>query len=117
MLRITRGGQTLLVPKGAFRELYSPLGWVVEGSSPTASQWPAMGVNGEGEGNNTIPNPETPSDAPSSDLESNKNLDEEGILQNMSEVELKQYASLLGIKTKNLKTREELMEAIRSHKE
>ena len=116
MLRITRGGQTLLVPKGAFRELYSPLGWVVEGSSPTAPQWPAMGVSEEGEGD-TPPYPETPSDAPSSDSESHKNLDEEGILQNMSEVELKQYASLLGIKTKNLKTREGLMEAIRSHKE
>lgn len=116
MLRITRGGQTLLVPKGAFRELYSPLGWVVEGSSPIAPQWPAMGVREEGEGD-TTPDPETPSGAPSSDPESNKNLDEEGILQNMSEVELKQYASLLGIKTKNLKTREGLMEAIRSHKE
>jgi len=114
MLRITRGGQTLLVPKGAFKELYSPLGWVVEGSSPTASQWPDMGVSGEGD---TTPDPETPPDAPSSDPESNKNLDEEGILQNMSEVELKQYASLLGIKTKNLKTREGLMEAIRSHRE
>lgn len=116
MLRITRGGQTLLVPKGAFRELYSPLGWVVEGSSPTAPQWPAMGVSEEGEGD-TTPYPETSPDAPSSDPGSNKNLDEEGILQNMSEVELKQYASLLGIKTKNLKTREGLMEAIRSHRE
>lgn len=113
MLRITRGGQTLLVPKGAFRELYSPLGWVVEGSSPTAPQWPAMGVSEEGEGGGTTPYPETPS----SDSEPNKNLDEESILQNMSEVELKQYASLLGIKTRNLKTREELMGAIRSHKE
>lgn len=116
MLRITRGGQTLLVPKGAFRELYSPLGWVVEGSSPIAPQWPTMGVSEKGEGDNT-PDPETPPDAPASDSESSKNLDEEGILQNMSEVELKQYASLLGIKTKNLKTREGLMEAIRSHKE
>lgn len=114
MLRITRGGQTLLVPKGAFKELYSPLGWVVEGSSPTASQWPAMGVSGEGD---TAPFPETPSDATTSDPGFDKNLDEEGILQNMSGVELKQYASLLGIKTKNLKTREDLMEAIRSHKE
>ena len=116
MLRITRGGQTLLVPKGAFKELYSPLGWVVEGSSPTASQWPAMGVSEEGEGG-TTPDPETSPDTSASDPEFNKNLDEEGILQNMSEVELKQYASLLGIKTKNLKTREDLMEAIRSHKE
>lgn len=116
MLRITRGGQTLLVPKGAFKELYSPLGWVVEGSSPIAPQWPAMGVNGEGEGN-TTPDPETPPDTPPSDPEPHKNLDEEDILQNMSEVELKQYASLLGIKTKDLKTRKGLMEAIKSHKE
>lgn len=116
MLRITLGGQTLLVPKGAFKELYSPLGWVVEESPSTAPWWPAMGSKGGGEGD-TTPEPETSSDAPSSDPESNKNLDEEDILQNMSEVELKQYASLLGIKTKNLKTREGLVEAIKSHKE
>lgn len=115
MLRITRGGQTLLVPKGAFKELYSPLGWVVEGSSPTASQWPAMEVSKEGEGD-TTPDPETPPDTPTSNPEPSKDPDEESILQNMSEVELKQYASLLGIKTKNLKTREGLMEAIKSHK-
>lgn len=115
MLRITRGGQTLLVPKGAFRELYSPLGWVVEGSSPIAPQWPAMGVSKGGEGDTTS-YPETSPDTPASNPEPNRDLDEESILQNMSEVELKQYASLLGIKTKNLKTREGLMEAIKSHK-
>lgn len=112
MLRITREGKTLLVPKGAFRELYSPLGWVVEGCSPTAPQGPAMGSSGKG-GGDTIPHPETPPNDP----EPNKNLDEEVILQNMSEVELRQYASLLGIKTKDLKTRKGLMEAIKSHKE
>lgn len=116
MLRITREGKTLLVPKGAFRELYSPLGWVVEGCSPTASQGPAMGSSGKG-GVDTTLHPETPPDTPPNDPEPNKNLDEEGILQNMSEVELRQYASLLGIKTKDLKTREGLMKAIKSHKE
>lgn len=116
MLRITREGQTLLVPKGAFKELYSPLGWVVERCPPTAPWGLAMGDNGEG-GENTTSPPKLPPDTPSSDLESNKNLDEEDILRNMSEMELKQYASLLGIKTKNLKTREDLMKAIRSYKE
>lgn len=116
MLRITREGQTLLVPKGAFRELYSPLGWVVEGCPPTAPWGPAMGDKREGGENTTLP-PETPPDTLPNDPEPNKNLDEEDVLQNMSEVELKQYASLLGIKTKDLKTREGLMKAIKSHKE
>ena len=39
------------------------------------------------------------------------------ILAGMTDVELKQYASLLGIKTKGLKTKEELMEAIKAHQE
>lgn len=53
---------------------------------------------------------ETPTDA-------HPEATEEEVLQNMSEVELKQYASLLGIKTRSLKTREELVEAIKAHKE
>lgn len=110
MLRITNGKQTLIVSKGAFKEMYSSSGWAVVDNTPAMPpQEPAV-TPGEGGGSKPTANPETPTDAHSG-------ATEEETLQNMSEVELKQYASLLGIKTKTLKTREELMEAIKAHKE
>lgn len=110
MLRITNGEQTLIVSKGAFKELYSHSGWAVVDDTPAMPlQEPAV-TPGEGGGSNPTADPENPPDGHSE-------ATEEETLQNMSEVELKQYASLLGIKTKTLKTREELMEAIKAHKE
>lgn len=116
MLRITNGEQTLIVSKGAFKELYSSSGWAVVDGTPTIPlQEPAV-APGRGGGSNHTTGPENHSDGHSVGSEVDDIQDEENTLQNMSEVELKQYASLLGIKTKTLKTREELMEAIRAHK-
>ena len=117
MLRITNGEQTLIVSKGAFRELYSPSGWaVVDDISATPPQEPTVAPGGS-RGSNHTTGLENPSDGHSGGFDGDDSQDEENTLQNMSEIELKQYASLLGIKTKTLKTREELMKAIRAHKE
>lgn len=117
MLRITNGEQTLIVSKGAFKELYSHSGWEVVDDTPAMPpQEPAV-TPGEGGGSNPTADPEISTDAHSGGSDGADFQDEENTLQNMSEVELKQYASLLGIKTKNLKTREELMEAIKAHQE
>ena len=111
MLRITNGERTLIVSKGAFKELYSSSGWaVVDDTLAMPPQEPAVTPGEEGGSNHTA-DPENPPEGHSG------GSDEENTLQNMSEVELKQYASLLGIKTKTLKTREELMEAIKAHQE
>lgn len=116
MLRITNGEQTLIVSKGAFKELYSPSGWeVVDDTTAMPTQEPAVAPGGGGGSNHTA-GPENHPDGHSVGSEVDDIQDEENTLQNMSEVELKQYASLLGIKTKTLKTREELMEAIKAHK-
>lgn len=117
MLRITKGEQTLIVSKGAFKEMYSSSGWAVVDNTPAMpSQEPAV-TPGEGGGSNHTADPESLPDGHSGGSDGDDTQDEENTLQNMSEVELKQYASLLGIKTKTLKTREELMEAIKAHKE
>ena len=117
MLRITNGEQTLIVSKGAFKEMYSSSGWaVVDDTSAMPPQEPAV-TPGEGGGSNHTADPENLPDGHSGGSDGDDTQDEENTLQNMSEVELKQYASLLGIKTKTLKTREELMEAIKAHKE
>lgn len=117
MLRITNGEQTLIVSKGAFKELYSLSGWaVVEDTPAMLSQESTMAPRGGGGSNHTT-GLENPSDGHSVGSGEDDSQDGENILKNMSEVELKQYASLLGIKTKTLKTREELMEAIKAHKE
>lgn len=117
MLRITNGEQTLIVSKGAFKELYSPSGWAVVDDTPAMLPQESQQAPGEGGGSNPTADPENLSDSHSEGSDGDDLQDEENTLQNMSEVELKQYASLLGIKTKTLKTREELMEAIKSHKE
>lgn len=111
MLRITNGEQILTVSKGAFREIYAPAGWEEYEETPLMPPLGLAKVSMESGGSNTpAGNEEPPEDA--------KNApSEEETLENMSEVELKQYASLLGIKTKTLKTREELMKAIKAHKE
>ena len=110
MLKITNGTQHLIVSKGAFRELYSHSGWAVVDEIPAPPpQEPTVTPGKRGDSKHTT-NQETPTD-------SHSEATEEETLQNMSEVELKQYASLLGIKTKNLKTRGELVEAIKAHEE
>lgn len=105
MVKITNGEQTLIVSRGAFRELYLPSGWLEVGNTPfiTPQELPKAPM-GNGDGKPTT-DPEELSVAHS----------EEDAINGMSEMELKQYASLLGIKTKNLKTREDLLAAIRSH--
>lgn len=109
MLKICKGGMTLEVPKGAFKSIYAPSGWTMMDYTPKI---PPMGSSEDfmGEGVVTIP-PSTENDS-----EEPQELSEEETLNNMTDVELKQYASLLGIGVKNLKTRKDLMEAIRSHK-
>lgn len=117
MLRITNGEQTLTVSRGAFKELYSPYGWVVVDDIPAIPpQEPAV-TPGEGGDSNHTTDPKDSSDGHSEGSDEGDTQDGEDTLQNMSEVELKQYASLLGIKTKTLKTRGELMKAIKAHKE
>lgn len=117
MLRITNGEQTLTVSKGAFKELYSHSGWAVVDDAPAMPpQEPAV-TPGEGWGSNHTTVAKDSPDGPYMASGGDDTQDEENTLQNMSEIELKQYASLLGIKTKTLKTRKELMEAIKAHQE
>lgn len=117
MLRITNGEQTLIVSKGAFKELYSHSGWAAVGYTPAMPPQEPSVTPGEGGGSNYTADPETSTDAHFDGSVGDDFQDEENTLQNMSEVELKQYASLLGIKTRTLKTREELVKAIKAHKE
>ena len=115
MLRITNGEQTLIVSKGAFKELYSSSGWAVVDDTPAMPpQEPAV-APGEAGDSNTTSDQETGSDGAS--MAPDTEVSDEETLAKMSDTELKQYASLLGIKTKNLKTREQLMEAIQAHQE
>lgn len=115
MLKITKLGQTLKVTQGAFKSIYGPAGWVVVDESPVkASEEPPVAPGGQGDSNHT-PDQESGSDTP--DTPQNLAVSDEETLTKMSDTELKQYASLLGIKTKDLKTRAQLMEAIQAHQE
>lgn len=115
MLKITKRGQTLMVSKGAFKSVYSRAGWAVVDETPVeAPQEPAV-APGEAGDSNTTTDLETGSDGASTAPDTE--VSDEETLAKMSDTELKQYASLLGIKTKDLKTREQLMEAIQAHQE
>lgn len=110
MIKISKGGLVLEVTSGAYKTIYKAAGWSPMGETPVAApQKPAVAVSEEG-GSNSIPEGQEastePQEAPTG---------EEETLNKMSDDELKQYASLLGIQTKDLKGRKKLMEAIKAH--
>lgn len=123
MIKISKGGRVLEVTSGAYKAIYKAAGWSpVEETPVAAPQEPAMGVSEAGDSN---PTPEAPtaSKEPQEDLEDLEDPEpqeafgesEDETLNKMSNDELRQYASLLGIQTKDLKGRKKLMEAIKAH--
>lgn len=110
MIKISKGGRVLEVTSGAYKTIYKATGWSpVEETSAAAPQEPAVDVSEEG-GSNPTPEAITASEEPQE-----ANMGGEETLNKMSDDELKQYASLLGIQTKDLKGRKKLMEAIKAH--
>lgn len=110
MIKISKGHLVLEVTSGAYKAIYKAAGWSpVEETPVAAPQEPAVGVSGEG-GSNFTPEGQEASTEPQG-----VNTGEEDTLNKMSDDELKQYASLLGIQTKDLKGRKKLMEAIKAH--
>ena len=128
MVKITNGDLVLKVTGGAFHSIYAPAGWVEVGETPAmAPEEPPVGSQETGGSNHTADPVEAPEghsgasedhkgEEPTEGHTGEHPTDEE-TLAGMSEVELKQYASLLGIRTKGLKTKEELMKAIKAHQE
>lgn len=117
MIKIFKGDLVLEVTSGAYKVIYKAAGWSpVEETSVAAPQEPAVGVSEAG-GSNPTPEDSTASEElqePQEDLEASEESGDE-TLNKMSNNELRQYASLLGIQTKDLKGRKKLMEAIKAH--
>lgn len=112
MIKISKGGLVLEVTSGAYKAIYKAAGWSpVEETTAAAPQTPPGEVSGAG-GSNPPPEDHTTSEEPQGD-----HTGEEETLNKMSDDELKQYASLLGIQTTDLKGRKKLMEAIKAHQE
>lgn len=120
MIRIFKGDLVLEVTSGAYKAIYKATGWSpVEETLVAAPQEPAVGVSEAG-GSNPTPEDSTASEEPQEpqeDQEDQEASEESGdeTLNKMSNNELRQYASLLGIQTKDLKGRKKLMEAIKAH--
>lgn len=111
MIKISKGGLVLEVTSGAYKTIYKAAGWSPMEETPAAApQKPAVDVSEEG-GSNSIPEGQEASTEPQ---ESSEESGDE-TLNKMSNNELRQYASLLGIQTKDLKGRKKLMEAIKAH--
>lgn len=114
MIKIHKGEMILKVPMGSFRTIYHPAGWsVVEDIPVEPSQEPSK-APGEGRGSTPPTGSETHSKDPPRPHSQNAESDE-NTLSNMTDNELRQYASLLGIRVKDLKTRDKLIKAIRAH--
>lgn len=110
MIKISKGDLVLKVTSGAYKSMYEAAGWSpVEETPAAAPQKPAVDVSEEG-GSNSTPEGHEVSAKPQE-----AHTGEEETLNKMSDDELKQYASLLGIQTKDLKGRKKLMEAIKAH--
>lgn len=117
MIRISKGDLVLEVTSGAYKSIYRAAGWSpVEETPVAAPQEPAVGVSEAGDSNPT-PEALTASEEPQGPQEDQEASEESGdeTLNKMSNNELRQYASLLGIQTKDLKGRKKLMEAIKAH--
>lgn len=111
MIKISKGHLVLEVTSGAYKAIYKAAGWSPVGETTAAApQAPAVGVSEEGGSSNSTPEGQEASTEPQG-----ANTGEEDTLNKMSDDELKQYASLLGIQTKDLKGRKKLMEAIKAH--
>lgn len=104
MLTIYKGDKTARVPSGSFKSLFAPYGWST--TPPKKGRKPPK----------DRPKPDPGSQAPVEEDGSTAPVDgstEDGEdLSKMSDEALKQYASLLGVKTKSLKSREDILKAI-----
>lgn len=118
MIRISKGDRVLEVTSGAYKTIYRAAGWSpVEEIPAAAPQEPAVGVSEDGGSNPTPVDSTAPEEPQTASEESSEVSEEDGdeTLNKMSNDELRQYASLLGIQTKDLKGRKKLMEAIKAH--
>lgn len=114
MIKISKGDLVLEVTSGAYKAIYRAAGWSPMEETPVAApQEPAVGVSEAG-GSNPTPEDSTASEEPQEPQEASEESGDE-TLNKMSNNELRQYASLLGIQTKDLKGRKKLMEAIKAH--
>lgn len=101
MITIYKNGQKAVVPANAFKSMFQPYGW----SLTPPSDKPKKGGKKE-----KLPPPPLKEEEDDEEEDTPEKTTED--LEKMTEPELRQYAALLGIKTKNLKSRDEVMEAI-----
>lgn len=108
MIKIHKGSMSLGVSLGAYRSIFAPCGWETDDAPVFPPEEPAEAPLGDG-GVVTTPATEETTVEP---VEGSDEPADENTLSNMSEDELRQYASLLGIKTGGLKSKKDLISAI-----
>lgn len=97
MLTIYKGNQVAVIPSGSYKIMFKPYGWTTE----------KLGGFSEGDGpTKDTEHPVRPS------LGDDHSRGNKTTLENMSEQELRQYASLVKVNVRGLKTREELLKAL-----
>lgn len=105
MITIYKGNQKAVVPSGSYKSLFKPYGWTTKKPKATPKEedhTEETSGQQEGQGN-------------TAQEEQGNTQQQEGDktpLENMSEQELRQYAALVKVNVKGLKTREELLEAL-----
>lgn len=97
MITIYKGNQKATVPSGSYKSMFKPYGWTTR--KPKRGEEP--------------PVPPVPPQPPVPPEENTSSRGDKTTLEGMSEQELRQYAALVKVNVKGLKTREELLEALK----
>lgn len=94
MITIYKGNQKAVVPSGSYKHMFKPYGWTTK--KPRS----------------TPPEEDHPEETTTSKEQGDTNGEGKTSLESMSEQELRQYAALVKVNVKGLKTREELLRAL-----
>lgn len=107
MITIYKGNQKAVVPSGSYKSMFKPYGWTTKKPKATPK--------GEDRTEETTTRQQEEQGDTRQQQEEGDTAHEEQNktpLESMSEQELRQYAALVKVNVKGLKTREELLEAL-----
>lgn len=96
MITIYKGNQKAVVPSGSYKHMFKPYGWTTKKPKGTPQE------------EDHIEETTTPKEQGNAPQQEGSKTS----LESMSDQELRQYAALVKVNVKGLKTREELLEAL-----
>ena len=121
MIKIRKGSKTMVIPAGAYEPIYAPSGWEIDGKKPENSPEKATPETPE---KAPVDEPsESPEEVETEELEEDEDVEyvdpeelNEKPIEELDFEELKILAEYLGVNIKGLKSKKEVLEAIKKFK-